>query len=299
MTAPNDPLIGIDSFAYHRWFGEWNSWESPGRESWTTADFLDRAEGLGADLVSLQTVYLEGGASTESLRELEKATRNRQLGMVLCWGHRGGLEGGLDPQRLSDALRWLTAAGESGIELVRIVCGDQRSWFEPFEERSKRLVPMIGEMMSLANSYGMALAVENHADLTAPQLVTLIERVGADGLGICFDFGNAIRVGEELMEAVTVAAPWIRMVHVKDLLVQAESLGDPGAWWPTVPLGSGDLPLEQALAVTLSSPDLVAWLVEMANMHPSHPDEDIAVERSMRYLRETLVSLNNRESWSL
>ena len=52
------PIIGIDSYAYHRWFGEVSRWEEPRRERWSVLDFLDRAHQLEVTGVSLQTVHL-------------------------------------------------------------------------------------------------------------------------------------------------------------------------------------------------------------------------------------------------
>mgnify|MGYP003602405915 CR=1 FL=1 len=48
--------IGIDSYSYHRFFGEWYAGlqEDPGTRM-TVLDFLDRAVDLGAEGVSLES----------------------------------------------------------------------------------------------------------------------------------------------------------------------------------------------------------------------------------------------------
>src|SRR5258707_8343671 len=50
--------VGIDSYSYHRFFGETTAWEQPVATRWQTEDFLRRAASLRVDRVSLQTVYL-------------------------------------------------------------------------------------------------------------------------------------------------------------------------------------------------------------------------------------------------
>ena len=37
------PIIGIDSFSFHRFFGEVNQWEKPVEENWSVANFIDFA----------------------------------------------------------------------------------------------------------------------------------------------------------------------------------------------------------------------------------------------------------------
>ena len=275
------PLIGIDSFAYHRWFGEVSQWEEPLPERWSALDFLDRAHQLDVTGVSLQTVHLDH----TSLERVAEEASARQLDLVLAWGHRSGLEGGTNPARLRDAERWIDEAAEVGCRLLRVVCGDHTWWNSSVLARVERLTPMLGALASRAGKLGVELAIENHADLRMEDIVTLIRRVAAPNLGICFDLGNAARVGDDVLDAVRLATPFVRMVHVKDIRVQQASVGNPSAWWPTTPLGQGDLPVAEALRAVTSAPGLPRWYVEMAAMTPDHPDEDAAVRESLSYLR--------------
>ena len=51
--------VGIDTYSYHRFFGEIREGEEDPGTRWTTWDFLDRAVELGVDGVSLETCYLD------------------------------------------------------------------------------------------------------------------------------------------------------------------------------------------------------------------------------------------------
>jgi hypothetical protein len=81
--------IGIDSYSYHRYFGENTAWEKPLETRWSVFDFLRRARDLGVTGVSLQTCYLPpltdafAGALRDELRALG-------LQPVLAWGWPGG-----------------------------------------------------------------------------------------------------------------------------------------------------------------------------------------------------------------
>jgi 3-oxoisoapionate decarboxylase len=275
------PLVGVDSFSYHRWFGEHTPWETPLHVRRDAFDVLDLATGLDLDTVSLQTIHVDA----EEMGTVAATAESRNLDLVLAWGHRSGLEGGTNPARLADAERWLLEAAKAGAPILRVVCGDQSWWRTDVSLRLEHLAPMLDRLAHRAAELGVALAIENHADLTIEDIVTLIERVGAPDIGICFDLGNAVRVGEDVVAAALLAAPYVRMVHAKDIRIQPESLGDPSAWWPTCPLGRGDLPVAEALRATLSSPHPPRWYVEMATMHPDHPDEDAAVSESVVFLR--------------
>ena len=86
------------------------------------------------------------------------------------------------------------------------------------------LKPLLVDVASEAHSLGMTIAIENHADFAMADLVRLVEAVAARHVGICFDSGNAV-----------LAGPHIRMVHLKDLVVQEASRGNPDAWWSALP----------------------------------------------------------------
>ena len=51
--------VGIDTYSYHRFFGEIREGEEDPGTRWTTWDFLDRAVELRVDGVSLETCYLD------------------------------------------------------------------------------------------------------------------------------------------------------------------------------------------------------------------------------------------------
>ncbi len=285
MSDTSRPIVGIDSFSYHRYFGEVGDWEDPSPLRWTTGDFLDRAAELGVETVSLQTVYL-GDLSVAAMRDLRVQLDDRGLSAVLAWGHRSGLESGTSPKRFEEASACLDSAEALGSKLMRIVCGDQFAWSLPVTERRERLTPLLRELAADARERGLDLAVENHADWAMGDLVRLIEAVDAPNLGICLDLGNAVRVGDDAVAASRLAAPRVYMVQVKDVAIQRESIGKPWAWWPSVPLGHGDVDVAGALEAVAPGPRMPGWYVEMANMHTDYPNEDAAVAESLRFLRD-------------
>lgn len=287
MKTISQFTLGIDSFAYHRYFGEQTRWETPLNLQWTTGDFIVHARQLEADAVSLQTCYLPP-LTTLAVNEVRA-----QLGTiapVLAWGHPAGLQGGTAPQAAADLMAWLPTAKALGCTLVRFVAGNQFSFHLDPQERIKRLLPLIREIAQEAAQHGLQLALENHADFIMRDLLTLIEGVGASHLGICFDSGNAVRVGDEVLEATRLAAPLVKMVHLKDLRVQAASQGDPTAWWPSAPVGQGDFDIPAILATLHAGGYRGCLFVELSPLHSDWQDEDAVVAESLVYLRQLLGS---------
>lgn len=287
------PLVGFDSFSYHRHLGETLRWEQPCEVRWSTDDVIDRAVIHAAEVVSLQTCYLlvdpsspEGRGAVE---DLAARIRERELRALLAWGHRDGLRSGRSLERTEEARSWIALAAVLDLPLVRIVAGCVEDWPIPAQDRIERLVPVLKDLATFSADLGIDLALENHADFRMAELVELVERVDSDRLGLCLDLGNLARVGDDVLDATSLAAPYVRMVHVKDLRVPASSLGYPDAWWPTAPLGEGDFSadgsLDAALVATLASPGLVGWFMETVAMHPDAPDEDVAVARGILSLK--------------
>jgi sugar phosphate isomerase/epimerase len=276
--------IGIDSFSYHRFFGDCTPWEQPVTARWQTDDFLARAAAHGVRDVSLQTVYLPP-FDADSTTSLRAALRRYNLRPVLAWGHPAGLDGGTDQHKLDDLYRLLPWARELGCSILRIVCGNQFTYSQPVQPRIERLTPILTGVARQAADYGLTIAVENHADFRMRDLVTLIETVGEPNLGICLDSGNAVRAGDSLLEAADLAGPHVRMVHIKDLVVRDEWRGDPTLWWPSAPLGRGDFDVQEFLRRLAHHGYAGTLYIEFANLYPAWPNEDAAIAESIAYLR--------------
>jgi sugar phosphate isomerase/epimerase len=287
MDSPSCPFtLGIDSFAYHRYFGEHNRWETPLDFRWTTADFIARGHQLNVDALSLQTCYLP--TLTDAVIDDLRA----QLGdihPVLTWGHPDGLQGGTNAQAAADLMAAFPKARRLGCSLVRFVAGNHFFFHLDSQERIDRLVPIIREIAQEAARQRLDLALENHADFQMRDLLRLIERVAAPNLGVCLDTGNAARVGDDPLEATRLAAPLVKMVHLKDLRVQAASRGDPTALWPSAPLGHGDFDIPAILSALCESDYHGCLFVELAGLHSDWHNEDEVVAQSLAYLRELMA----------
>ena len=279
--------VGIDTYSYHRFFGEIREGEEDPGTRWSTWDFLDRAVELGLDGVSLETCYLD--LHNPAFRErLATSLDEAGLDAVLAWGHPGGLEMGTSDGRLEDLLRVSDLAASMGVPLVRLVVGTFTHWgSEPPAVSVERLVPRVRTACRHAAELGIRLSIETHTALPVASLAELVERVGAPNLGVVLDTANVVRVGSDLLEATRLLAAMTDMVHLKDLDLSDAGFGNPGGWWPCTSLGAGDLDLHGVLEELRSVGFGGLMCVELATL-PAGSDEDRMVAESVAWLRQSV-----------
>ena len=128
--------------------------------------------------------------------------------------------------------------------------------------------------------HGSRINLETHGDSTTFELIRLIEEVGPDCVGICLDTANLLCHAEEPLAAVTRAAPYTHLTHIKDGWC---FFTDRGYVRQTVPPGQGLLDWDRILPVlAAASPDLPLsvedhkWLFQFPCFEPDwlarHPD---------------------------
>ena len=113
--------------------------------------------------------------------------------------------------------------------------------------------------------HGVRLAVENHKDWRADELIALLKRLGNDHVGVCLDTGNSIALLEDPMDVVEALAPWAFTTHFKDMGL--EEYRD-GFLLAEVPLGTGVLDLPRVVrTLRAAAPDL-HFNIEMITRDP-------------------------------
>lgn len=281
--------IGIDSYCYHRFFGDWypDLQTDPGRRM-TVWEFLDRARALGVEGVSLECCYLPEptDAFLSSLRE-----RLESLGIepVWAWGHPNGLGSGTLPEAAEDLVRHLDAARRVGAGVMRICGGGRRTRPAIWAEHKAKLVPLLRRLCGPAERAGVVMAIENHIDLLAEEMAELIDAVGSPWLGVCLDTGNNLRMSEDPMAVARTLAPFARATHVKSL---AAYQGDPKTFgfWPSVPLGEGLIDIAEVVRLLRQADYRGLLAVEIDYLDPRYGgDEDAAVAASVAYLKHLQV----------
>jgi sugar phosphate isomerase/epimerase len=158
------------------------------------------------------------------------------------------------PRDAADVARFeseLRCAKEAGAAVVRTVTLGSRR-YETFDtaEAFRAFAGRAWESLRLAEPMaarqGVRLAVENHKDWRADELLAMLKRLDSAHVGVCLDTGNSIALLEEPLEVVKAYAPWAFTTHFKDMGVAEYAAGFLLA---EVPLGQGFLDLKEILAV--------------------------------------------------
>ncbi len=276
--------LAIDSYCYHRYFGEvYPGLQQPPARAMTVWDFLRRAKKHGVDGVSLEACFLPV-AEASFLDRLRDHLDEMGFERVWAWGHPDGLRSGTDRAAAKDLVRSLDHARHIGAQVMRIVGGSRRTRPAKWSVHKRGLVKMLSTAVKAAEDRGIVLALENHIDLLAAEVVDLLAAIDSPWLGVCLDTANNLRLFEDPVEVARALAPWARATHVKDLGALG---GDPKqfSFWPSVPLGTGliDIPAVIALLRQAKYKGLLA--IEVDYLHPARGEEDRAVARSVKYLR--------------
>jgi sugar phosphate isomerase/epimerase len=282
--------IGIDSYCFHRYFGEiyLDLQADPGIRWRMEGEFLDFALAQHVDEIALESCFfdaLDDGLCAEIRGRLDEAGVDRVLG----WGHPEGLWGGTSKEALEELIAHLPQVEKLGSTRMRITAASMNYAKAPREELIGRVVPMLKGAAGAAEAHGVMLALENHIDFTSAEVVRILDEVGSDNLKVNFDTGNTIRLYEDPVEAAARLAPYTISTHTKDITVPPKG-GSPAenfTWWPSCPVGDGLIDMPGVVAALREGGFDGCLSVEIDLVAPQFiaMSEEEIVAKSVAYLR--------------
>lgn len=161
-------------------------------------------------------------------------------------------------------------AKEAGAQVLRTVTSAGRRYEvfhspEAVQEFKKKALASLQLAEPVLRKYKVKLAVENHKDWRADELVTVMKQLQSEWIGVTLDFGNSISLLEDPMEVIEKLVPYIFSTHVKDMGV--EEYPD-GFLLSEVPLGKGFLDLPKIIALCRQHNPSVTFNLEMITRDP-------------------------------
>ena len=233
-------ILGLDSFSYYM------HWRYAGQ---TIDGLLDRvaALGLGALQININGPRNRALTGMGSEHYLRVGARARDMGIALEVA-----SGGMDPEKLRLVL---AMACRLGAEVVRTTVSRPGS--------DQVIADAAAALRQVAPEYedaGVALAVENHEDLTAAEVVDLIQRIDSPAVGAVYDSGNSIPFYQDPVEEARLLAPYVRTTHIKDHIVVRS---DDVVWSVGTPLGAGRIPLPDIVDVLRNAPNITRLMVQV------------------------------------
>ena len=285
--------VGIDSYCYHRFFGEVYPDQKKPPKNWTMQDFLKRGRELKVDGVSLESCFFPKGADQAWFKDLKAQLDEYGMDRVYAWGHPDGLERGQNFTAYDEMVASIPNAVAIGADVMRVVGSSLMFRHEPHGPQIKALVKMFKKAVKVAKDHGVKMAVENHIDFTADEILQLLTEVDSEYFGLNFDTGNFLRLLDDPIKGMEKLAPHVLATHVKDLMPDRTARPTDWYFFAGVPVGKGLID-NQTLAQLLHKAGFKGFLaVEIDHPHADWTGrEDEAVALSIRALKRIASSLN-------
>lgn len=251
--------MGIVVHSYgNRWNSKADSMKYPAFKD--AVDLLQHAGQIGAG--GIQVVVKDwAGDFAKKVRD----TREK-LGLFI--------EGSIAlPKKSEDVTTFesdVKAAKEAGAQILRTVCLGGRRYetfrsLDEFHTFQKNAIGYLKLAEPILKKHRIKLAVENHKDYRATELVQTLKTIDSEWVGVTLDFGNSIALVEEPMEVIKTLVPYTFSTHVKDMGV--EEYID-GFRLSEVPLGKGILKLKEIVDLCKKHNPDVKFNLEMITRDP-------------------------------
>jgi sugar phosphate isomerase/epimerase len=284
--------VGIDSYCFHRFFGEVYPQQQRPEKSMTLEDFLEYARSHAVDGVSLESCFFPS-VQPSYLAGIRTMLDSYGLDRVYAWGHPDGLEGGTNEDAYNDMIRSFDHAQAIGAKVLRVVGSSLRFRNQPHGPQLERLTRMFRKAVRIAEEYGIRMAVENHIDFNGQEVLALLRAVDSPFLGINFDTGNFVRLLDDPVQAMDALAPYTYATHIKDLKVQRGVPANEWYFFSSAPVGDGVVDNAKLIQKLWHAGFDGLLAVETDFLHPDYRnDEHAAVGASVKELRRLVARVS-------
>lgn len=219
---PASLLLGYDTYSVRAW-------------RWKSAQHFDYAEQQKLDAIQFSGVGDFESTEPAFLKQVkERAQRSNLLldGGTGCicpttaaWGKRTD-----DPAAYLSAA--IDVARHIGARCVRVFVGSNADRFRPgpMDRHIESTVKVLRACRNRALDANLRIAVENHGDFQARELLTLIDEAGRDFVGACLDTGNPLHVLENPVSTLEILGPVTVTTHYRDSAVCEHPRGAAVQW---------------------------------------------------------------------
>lgn len=269
--------LGLHTYTLHHWgLGQnWGIQSDPRPKAMTLLELMEQAEEWGLDGLHITGCDLER-KDEERLLEVRDAADDH--GLYLEYNFSRDEE--FDP-RLNDSIEdGIRIADTLGADLAKLSLDIRRprplygSDFHP--KVMRQLVDVyeeIQEALLVIEETGVTLALENHTETFADEIVWLLEEIDHPLVGACVDTVNSVGVLEDPEYAVERMAPYAVCNHFCDHRLDRDQFG---MRFHGVALGDGDIDLPKVYETLKedSPADRITFEIEWAT-----GDDSIEVAR--------------------
>ena len=287
--------LGLHTYTLHLWgFGQnWGTHGDPRPKQFSLEELMGKAEDWGLDGLHLTGADLES-KDDDRLEEVRQAAEDH--GLYLEYNYSRDEE--FDPRLNDEVDEGIRIADKLGADLAKLSLDIRRprplygSSFHP--EVMDQLVDVYEEVQAaipVIEETGVKLALENHTETFADEIIWLIEEIDHPLVGACVDTVNSVGVLEDPEYAVERMAPYAFCNHFCDHRLDRDQFG---MRFRGVALGDGDIDLDKVLDTieTESPTNRITFEVEWAqgddSLEEAREKEMEACIESIEYAQEVL-----------
>ncbi len=256
-----------------------------GCPDWGIGEIIDAARSNGYDGVELR--HYQGSMDLPKVLggfpggPSEFRRRFAQAGVEICCLDSSVVLSDPDPS-IADGERMIELAMALGAPYVRVFGGELPAG-ESMEECLKRAADKLARLGRRAAHRGKRVLVETHdAFSSGAEVAELLDSAGEEGTGALWDLNHPARRGEWPEQTAQLIGSRTYHVHIKD----SEEDG------ALVPLGDGDIPLEDLVAKLHAAGYQGYMSLEWERAwHPDLAEAQVAFPQAIRYMSDLLARL--------
>lgn len=277
-----DMKLGLHTYTLHLWgLGQnWGVQAEPRPKEITLLELMDMAVDWGLDGLHITGCDLET-KDDERLEEVRKAADDHDLYLEYNFSRDEEFD-----ERLNDSIEdGIRIADKLGADLAKLSLDIRRprplygSDFHPDVMRQLCDVhDEVEEALPVMEETGVQLALENHTETFADEIIWLVEEIDHPLVGACVDTVNSMGVLEDPEYAIERMAPYAINNHFCDHRLDRDQFG---VRFHGVALGDGDIDCEKVYKILRdeSPTDRITFEVEWAQ---GDDPIDVAREKEMQ-----------------
>lgn len=294
--------LGMHSYTLHlSGFGESWGFQSEGKtyafeKVMTLDDLMDLAVKEGIQVLHITLVDLDNDVTPEHLAAVKANAAKHGLDLEL----NISLNAPSDPRvnaTIEDALEIGHAIGAKMVKFSLDVehphpishacmCPEAMAQIADITLRFKKNIPTI-------EKYGMKIAIENHCDMFADEVIYMVEKLHHPLIGACCDTINSLMLAEGIEECVRKMAPYCYCVHFCDNRVFADPDGTHSLGCA---IGDGDVDVIEVMKILREQApeelDTIDLEIEMPlsgyTLEEGRKEEIDAMRKSIKYMNDVL-----------
>ena len=160
-------------------------------------------------------------------------------------------------------------------------------------EQISRVVMEFQKNIPTIEKYGLKIAIENHCDLFADEVVWLVKKLNHPQIGACCDTINSLILGEGIAECVKKMAPYCYCVHFCDNKIFADPDGTHSLGCA---IGDGDVDVVEIMKILRAEApeelDTIDLEIELPlsgySLEEGRQKELEGMRKSIKFMREVL-----------